>query len=135
MRSLGLLMLRVVFGLAIAWHGFGKVFGGMEEFSHFVESIHFPLPAIFAWVAALGELLGGLAVAVGFLTRIAALFPAANMVVAILWVHWGQAPFKMGEPYPYGWELPALYLGGLLAVALCGPGKASADALLRGEKT
>ncbi|TAH39723.1 MAG: DoxX family protein [Planctomycetota bacterium] len=122
MTDFGLLVLRLVFGLGMAYHGFSKVFGGMDQFTGHLQGENFPLPQLFAWVGALAELLGGACVALGLMTRVAALLPAFNMVVALLWVHWGQ-------PFAGGWELPVLYLGGFIAIALLGPGKASLDGI------
>lgn len=126
LMALGLLVLRLVVGLGLLWHGWQKVFGGMEEFTALVQGIQFPLPGFFSWVAALAELIGGALVALGFLARIAAIPPAIGLAVALLWVHWGQS-------FAGGWELPALYLAGLLAVVGCGPGKLSVDGLAFGR--
>ena len=73
--NFGLLWMRVLMGVGIARHGFGKVFGGgMEGFAEGVAAMGFPVPLAFAWAAALSELLGGIIVVLGFGTRIGAFF-------------------------------------------------------------
>ncbi|MBI4341234.1 MAG: DoxX family protein, partial [Candidatus Omnitrophica bacterium] len=81
--ALGLLWLRILMGAGIAYHGYGKIFGGyLEKFAEGIAEMGFPLPMVFAWAAALSEFLGGLCVALGFQTRIAAAFVFATMTVA-----------------------------------------------------
>ena len=79
----GLLLLRICLGLGMAYHGWGKVFGGhMEGFAKGVAAMGFPAPAFFAWAAALSELAGGILVAAGIGTRYAAFFILMTMFVA-----------------------------------------------------
>ena len=93
----GLLWLRVLMGLGMAYHGYGKVFGGhMEMLTEGVSKMGFPLPVLFAWAAALSEFLGGLLVIVGFQTRIAATFIFITMCVAAFGVHFHD-PFNVKE--------------------------------------
>jgi putative oxidoreductase len=99
------------------------------------------MPAVFAWAAALAELVGGLLVAFGLLTRWAALFGAATMFVAAFLrhralSHW-LAAAGIGSPSEEtlkAWgnpEMATLFLLILLALALLGPGGWSLDAKLR----
>ncbi len=81
-KELGLAVTRVGIGLAMAWHGFPKVFGGIESFAKTVDSMGFPMPLFFAWAAALSEFLGGLLLAAGIFTRWAAFFIFCTMTVA-----------------------------------------------------
>lgn len=120
MTDLGLLVLRLVLGLGLAVHGYDKIAHGMAAFIELLRSEHVPFPAVLAWAVALIELAGGLCVALGLCARIAALLPAFTLLVGVLLVH-------MGQPFLGGWELPILYLGGLVAIAALGPGKFSVD--------
>ncbi len=88
----GLLVLRVLAGLGIATHGYGKLFteGRMEGFVEMVGGMGFPLPVLFAWLAALSELLGGLLLAAGLFTRYAAFFVFGTMTVAAFIAHAGE---------------------------------------------
>ncbi|PCH78862.1 MAG: DoxD-like family protein [Planctomycetota bacterium] len=121
MNSLGLLLLRLVVGIGLAWHGFDKVFaGGVENIEAMVTDWGWPLPQPFAWVAALTELVGGVLVTLGLYTRYAAVPAIATMAVALIQVH-------PGNPYESGGELPLLYLVGLVVITLTGPGRYSVD--------
>ena len=124
-------------------HGWGKVVGlasGESRFLEGVANLGFPVPIAFAWAAALSELVGGTAMALGLFTRWAAAFAAATMFVAAFVRHhavnqflsWiGIAPaseesFKAwGNP-----ELATIFLLVCVAVALLGPGRFSIDAKL-----
>jgi len=97
LQSLGLLWLRVLMGTGIAYHGYGKIFGGgMEQFAGFVSSLGIPMPEVAAWAAALTEFGGGILVVLGLLTRVAALFLFLSMSVAVFIAH-GADPFMKKE--------------------------------------
>ena len=57
LTDLGLLWLRVLMGAGMATHGYGKLFtaGRMEKFATGIGEMGFPLPLLFAWLAALAE--------------------------------------------------------------------------------
>ncbi len=96
-HSVGLLWLRALTGCSLATHGFGKIFGGhMEAFSHGVAQMGFPFPAVFAWAAALSELVGGICLAAGFGTRVAACWIFLTMSAAIFIRH-AADPFRVKE--------------------------------------
>jgi len=84
----GLFWLRVLAGLGIAYHGYGKVFGGhVDRLAEGVSQMGLPMPLVFAWVAALSEFLGGILLIFGLGTRIAAFFIFSTMSVAAFIVH------------------------------------------------
>ena len=114
----GLLVLRLGFGLGIAYHGFGKIFGGwMDKFVGGVANLGFPAPLFFAWAASLSEFAGGLLLAAGIFTRPAAYFIACTMLVAAFGQH-AADPFQKKE-------LALAFLFAALALALTGPGRYS----------
>ncbi|MCA9404909.1 MAG: DoxX family protein [Candidatus Omnitrophica bacterium] len=116
----GLLWLRVLMGFGMAYHGFGKVFGGnMDGFIQGVTNLGFPKPEIFAWAAALSEFGGGLLIVIGLLTRPAALFVLCTMFVAAFMQHSGD-PFKDKE-------LALAYLVIAGALMMTGAGRYSLD--------
>ena len=84
-------ILRVVLGVIFSAHGAQLMlgwFGGhgfSESMRFFTGALHIPAP--FAFLAIAAEFFGGLGLIVGFLTRIAALAIAVNMLVAIAMVH------------------------------------------------
>jgi putative oxidoreductase len=129
--SLGLLILRLVLGLTLAAHGSQKVFGwfgggGPQGTAGFFRGLGFRGPLAMAWLAGLSELLGGLGVALGLLTPIAALALVVVMITAIATVHWKNGFFTGAG----GYEFNLLILGGAAALAGTGPGRYSLDRAL-----
>jgi putative oxidoreductase len=121
MNDFALLLLRIVAGLGLASHGYNAIMnGGVESFAGFLESLGFPAPLAFAWIAKTTELVGGVCVAVGLLTRPAALLCAATMFIAMLTAH-------LGDPFEK-WELALLYFAAMAVIAMSGSGKYSIDA-------
>lgn len=114
------LLLRIVVGLIFLAHGLKKIDGGMGAFGETVERIGLPLPFVFAWVAALTELLGGIFVLVGLFTRWAALGLAIVMYVAISRVH--QHDGLVG-----GYEFPLVLFVVAICLMLSGGGPLSLD--------
>ena len=121
--NLGLLLLRVFAGgtMAIA-HGWGKV-PPSEGLVQAVAGMGFPVPIVWAWAAALAELVGGALVALGLATRPAAWTVAITMGVAGLIQHAGDSFTTK--------ELALVYGVVFVALALLGPGRLSLDATLR----
>ncbi|HUX41535.1 MAG TPA: DoxX family protein [Rectinemataceae bacterium] len=131
LSSIGLLILRLVLGLVLAAHGSQKLFGmfggfGIKGTGGWMESIGIKPGALFATFAGLGEFLGGLGVAVGLLTPIAAAGVIIVMLVAIASVHIKKGLWNTNG----GYEYPLLVIAGALALALTGPGAISLDAVL-----
>ena len=119
----GLALLRIFAGISIAAaHGIGKIPPG-EGLVTRAEELGFPAPVVFAWAAALSEFLGGIFLALGLFTRLAAFFIACTMLVAILGVH-------AADPYQKK-ELAFMYFFVAAAFMLKGSGDWSVDALLR----
>jgi putative oxidoreductase len=107
--------LRVVAGGFLLPHGSQKLFGwfggyGVEATGQFFAS-KLGLPTSFALLAGLIEVLGGLALAFGLLTRVAAALVFGLMAVAVLWVHLSAGFFWMtgGFEYPVMWAALAAY--------------------------
>jgi putative oxidoreductase len=147
--DVALLVLRLSgLGLAFA-HGWPKVSmflaGEGGRFVEGVAGLGFPLPIVFAWAAALAELVGGFAITLGLLTRIAAVFAAFTMFVAAFFRHhlfdhilvfFGLADFP--EEVIESWGNPeraATYLLIFIGLVFVGGGRFSLDRLLgRGKK-
>jgi len=127
-EDVGLLILRVA-GAYLLVHGFGKVSGAIEGtakwggFVAAVGSMGFPLPHVFAWAAALSELLGGAAVVLGIYTRFAALSCAVTMFVAAFVAHGDDAFAKM--------EPALVYLSVFLGLVFLGGGRLTIDSQWR----
>lgn len=123
----GIMLLRIVLGVMLATHGYGKVFGNTAGFTEGVAKMGFPLPEFFAWAAAISEFFGGICLALGLLTRFWSFMAAVTMFVAAFIRH-GDDPFKNKE-------LSLVYLGLALALFLLGPGRASLDHALFGRRS
>jgi putative oxidoreductase len=82
----------------------------------------FPSPDLFAWAAALSEFLGGILIALGLGTRIAAFFVFSTMTVAVFIRH-ASDTFDVKE-------LALLYGTIAMAIVLIGPGRFSLDYLI-----
>ena len=96
-QDLGLLFLRVMMGAGIAYHGYGKVFGGhIGMLAEGVAKMGFPFPEVMAWAAALSEFAGGICIALGLFTRPAALSVFITMSVAAFVAH-SADPLKVKE--------------------------------------
>lgn len=119
--DLGLLILRVFAGLSLALaHGWDKVPPSGGWISR-VGEMGLPAPELFAWLSGFAELGGGLLLALGLLTRPAALLVVLNMATAVLLGHAGD---------PFGAREKALLFGVVaLMYLLAGAGRYSLDAL------
>lgn len=120
--SLGKLILRLAVGILILLHGIYKLNHGISGIEGMLAAKGFP--AIFAWGAYAGEILGPLLVVLGIYARLGGLLVAANMVVAILLVHMGQFG-QINDTGGWQLELQAMFLAGGLAVAMIGAGSFS----------
>lgn len=122
-----LFVLRVIFGLFLAYHGYNKVFGGggLTGTAGWFGSIGFKQPLMQARMAAATELGAGTLFAAGFLTPFAAAGMIGIMVVAIYTSHLKQGffVFKPGQ----GWEYCASIAVTAFCVAMVGPGEWSLD--------
>jgi putative oxidoreductase len=126
----GLLISRLVLGLALGAHGAQKLFGwfggyGPKGTGGFFESLGFRPGIFFAVIAGIGEITGGMLTAAGFLGPVGPALIILVMLVALITVHWQQGFFADSK----GIELPMLYMNGALALAVAGPGVYSLDGL------
>jgi putative oxidoreductase len=129
--ALGLLFLRVVLGTLMAGHGAQKLFGwfggyGLSGTGTFFEQIGFRPGRLFATAAALGEIISGVLVALGFGGPLGPALMLSVMIVATFSVHWGHGIFAASN----GVEMPLIYGAGAIALALNGPGPYSLDGWL-----
>jgi putative oxidoreductase len=120
--DLGLLLMRLWFGVVMALaHGLPK-FAKLDAFAAGLARDGVPMPELMAHLAALTEFVGGFLIALGLLTRPAALGLVITMCVAAFVRHIDDPFSKM--------EFALLYALGFLALLVAGPGRLSLDALI-----
>ncbi len=131
-RDYGLLIIRVGVGAVFMVHGWPKITGGMEMWAGLggamgALGIGFA-PALWGFMAAASEFVGGLLLMLGLLARPAALFMLFTMVVAtVMQITGGDGFTAFSHPL----KLVFVFAGLLLT----GPGKYSIDAgVVRGSR-
>jgi putative oxidoreductase len=133
------LPLRLVIGFGFMVHGWAKLSRGPSGFAKLLTQVGAPLPESTAWVSTIVELLGGLAIFVGAFVRIVSVPLIVMMLVAMFTVHlkYGFSSVNTigltedGPQFgPPGYEVNLLYIAGLLALILGGPGALSIDRFL-----
>jgi putative oxidoreductase len=116
--------LRIVSGFLFFQHGYPKLFGSLPG-SGETEGPAELLSII--WVSGFLEVVGGLLIMIGLLTRPTAFIVAGEMAVAYFWRHFPQGFWPGGNRG----ELAALYCFVFLYLAAAGAGVWSVDGMLR----
>ncbi|MEH6548422.1 MAG: DoxX family protein [Pseudomonadales bacterium] len=131
-RSFASLALRVPLGLTLAAHGAQKLFGwfggyGLEGTGQWMASIGLEPGYLMAIGAGGAEFFGGLALALGLLTRPAALVSAFTMLVALVVVHLENGFFLSNNGYEYA----LILFAASLSLIFSGAGSWSIDRLIQ----
>lgn len=126
--DLGLLVVRVLVGVAFSLHGFQKLFGwfgggGLSGTASWFRSLGFGDGRITAVAAGSSEVAGGLGMALGLLTPLAAAAMIGTMTVAALVNNEANGFWSAHK----GWELNFYLIVVALGVAIAGPGRWSLD--------
>jgi putative oxidoreductase len=129
--GLGTLLLRLVVGGAFAAHGLQKLRGwfgggGIDGTEKAMAATRMYPTRRNAYLVALAETGGGLALAAGAATPAATAALTATMVTAVRKVHWSNGFFNSDR----GWEFNAVLTAAAAAVTAEGPGPLSIDAAL-----
>ncbi len=127
----GLLLLRLLIGLTLVGHGSQKLFGafgggGISQTGAWLESIGFRPARRQALAAGGSELAGGVLLAIGLFTPLAAAMTIGVMAVAAIAGHGAKGFFVTRG----GWEYCLVLAGAATALAFTGPGAFSFDRLL-----
>ena len=122
-------LIRFVAGAMMVPHGYAKVFGGIEGTTKFFASVGLEPALTLAWYVGLLELVGGVCVAFGFLTRFMSAQLVGLLAVATFYIHLpsGFLWVKGGFEYPLFWMVI------MIAITIQGGGKLSVDNLMAKE--
>jgi putative oxidoreductase len=130
--------LRIILGISFMVHGAPKLFSaeGHRNFEGMLGQLGVPAPQLMSWVVGIVEFVGGIALVIGAFTWIVAALLVVDMLVAAVLVH-APAGFNfiqitgMTDQGPVfgmpGYEVNLLYIAGLLALFIGGPGPLSVD--------
>ena len=138
-----LVPLRLTVGFGFAAHGYAKLSRGPAAFAAILSALGIPAPLQTAWVTALLELFGGIAVMLGAAVVPLSLPLTAVMLTAMFSVHlrYGYSSIRLksvsaaGAVFgPIGYELNLLYIAGLITLAISSPSAVSVDRWLERRK-
>lgn len=106
-----LLLARIVLGVVFIAHGLQKFLEwGISGTAQSFGQMGVPLPGASAWLAALIETLGGVALLVGLALPVAGVLLALTMLGALFLAHLGQGFFSSGGGFEYVLVLAAAAL-------------------------
>ena len=125
-----LLLVRLAVGAVLFFHGTQKLLGwfggdGLSGATDFFARLGYRPPRVMAVIAAVVETVGGLLLALGWFTEVAAVLLIASLLNVLL-VHVGNGFDRRRNGFEYEFVL----LTCVVAVATAGPGPWSIDALL-----
>ena len=130
------LPIRLAVGYGFVAHGYAKLSRGPETFAVVLHTLGVPDPLFAAWAATLTELIGGAAVMAGVLIPWVSIPMMVVLLTALITVHlpYGFFSVKFAEVTEtgikfgsVGYEILLLYLAGLVALVLGGPGELSLE--------
>lgn len=122
------LVARVVVGIILTAHGWQKLVGGPGAFGEStLAGLGVPFPVLMGFVVTFVELVGGIFLILGLLSRLSALLLAINLLVATWLV---KVDLGLIAAEGAGAELDLALIAGFVVVLLAGPGKLSLDRML-----
>lgn len=135
--SFGLLIARLGLGGILLLHGWTRWNAGVQAQVDYLTRFQTPYPEVAAWGAIIFELVGGVLLIVGALTRFVGLGVLIEQILIIAYTNWYKWPptlLNADGTYQGGYEYNvALGLLGLL-LFVAGGGALSIDRLFRRKK-
>ena len=140
MTSLGLAVLRLALAVIFVAHGSHKLFGvwsgpgigpgGLANTAKYFASIDLQPAFVLATLAGVAQLVGGVLIGLGALTRYAAIAGLAYLAIGLWKVHWKWGLFlnwanESGRGQ--GIEYSVVLAAALVCLLLAGPGDVSID--------
>jgi len=126
-QQTGVILIRLIVGLFMCYHG-SEVFDHqkMDDYAKWMSDLHFPSPGLMAYLGKGTELVAGVLLLSGFLTRVAVIALIITMLTIIFFM--GKGDIFMDDQHPF------LFVLLFLVIFFTGPGKFSLDYLLFREK-
>lgn len=134
-RDWALLILRVALGITLIMHGWPKwAGGGPDSFVRFLRLQHVPAPLLMAWIMAVVELIGGLAILAGFRLTWAG-WAAAGEQALVAWFLKISKGVAFIAARGVGWEFNFLLIAIAVALVYLGPGAATLEGVLKSRRS
>jgi putative oxidoreductase len=126
-QQTGLGLIRILTGLFMVYHGW-EVFSAdkMTGYQQWLTDLKFPSPALMAYLGKGSELVGGILLTLGLLTRLAVIPLIGTM--AVICFGMGHGKIFMDDQHPF------LFILLFLVFFFCGPGRYSLDKILFRKK-
>ncbi|MDM0022729.1 DoxX family protein [Variovorax saccharolyticus] len=118
--DLGKLLLRLVTGGLMLFHGINKIVNGTSGIENMVSAIG--LPSVLGKLVIVGELIAPILLMLGIFTRPAARVIALNMACAFVLVHTSHL-FQLSPTGGWRLELQMFYFATAVIIAILGPGR------------
>jgi len=129
LQSPFLLAVRVYWGWQIVQTGWGKL-GDLAKVTNYFSQLGIPAPGANAVFISTLELVGGILLAAGFASRLAALLLAGDMAVAFLAADREALFSAFSDPDKLYAAAPYTFLFAFLIVLIFGPGRICVDEIL-----
>ena len=138
LKNFGLLMARLGLGGILLLHGWIRWNAGVQSQIDYLTQFRTPYAEVVAWGAIIFELVGGVLLIVGALTRLVGLGVLIEQILIICYTNWYKWPptlLNADGTYQGGYEYNvALGLLGLLLFVM-GAGAVSIDRLFRRKRS
>jgi putative oxidoreductase len=129
LQSPFLLVVRVYWGWQLSQTGWGKLHN-LPHVTEFFGSLGLPAPVPTAIFVSMVELVGGILLALGFLSRISSLTISIDMIMAYVLADREALLSFFSDPGKFYNADPYTFLFSALLILIFGPGKISIDTLL-----
>jgi putative oxidoreductase len=127
-------VLRGGVGVIFVYHGYQKLDNGISNFEGFVRLLELPIPAVTAQVVTWLELVGGILLILGALTRVVSLLFVLEMIGTTFYVKLYKLELGLIGEMATGAEIDVALLVGAMALVFLGPGWAALDRILGIER-
>lgn len=116
----GILLLRLMIGVLMLFHGVAKLSRGVEGISN--RLAEYGIPEFLAYTVFIGEILAPVLIIIGYRTRLASLILAINMLVIVFLAH-SDKIFQLTGSGAWALELIGMYFFGAVVLMITGGGK------------